>query len=222
MSHELRTPLNAIAGYVDLIEMGLRGPVSDDQRVDLSRIKLNQRILLRLIDDVLDFAKLESGRVTYRIADVRLDEVLLNLEGSIAPTFRGRGLTYRFEPCSGDAVARADPYKVEQIMLNLLSNAAKFTEKGRVDVRCLVGDDALEIEVTDTGRGIAPEMLETVFEPFVQEYSDLTRTVQGTGLGLAICRQLARGMGGDVTVRSVLGKGSTFTLRLPRARDRSR
>jgi two-component system sensor histidine kinase/response regulator len=222
MSHELRTPLNAIGGYVDLIDLEVRGPVSDEQRVDLYRIKLNQRILLRLIEDVLDFAKLESGRQEYRIADIQLDDVLRHLEASIAPTLRAKGLTYHFEPCGADAVACADRNKVEQIMLNLLSNAAKFTDEGRVDVRCLLAGDALAIEVADTGRGIAPAMLEMVFEPFVQEHADLTRTVQGTGLGLAISRQLARGMGGDVTVTSVLGKGSTFTLRLPRARDCSR
>ena len=221
MSHELRTPLNAIAGYVDLLDMGLRGPLTDEQRIDLTRIRHNQRALLRLIDDVLDFAKLESGRLEYRIADVRIDDVLRHLEVFIAPTLRNKGLAYSFEPCGGDAIALADPFKVEQILVNLLSNAAKFTDCGRVDVRCVVGPTALEIEVTDTGRGIAPEMLERIFEPFVQEHANLTRAVQGTGLGLAISRQLARAMGGEVTVHSVLGKGSTFTLRLPRSDGRN-
>jgi signal transduction histidine kinase len=201
--------------------MGLRGSVSDEQRGDLTRIKVNQRILLRLIEDVLDFAKLESGRLEYRIEDVRIDDVLRHLEAFIAPTLRNKGLDYSFEPCGSVAIARADANKVEQVMVNLLSNAAKFTDSGRVDVRCGVRADALEIEVADTGRGIAPQMLEAVFEPFVQEHADLTRTVQGTGLGLAISRQLALAMGGDVTVRSVLGKGSTFTLRLPRAHGSS-
>lgn len=217
MSHELRTPLNAIGGYVDLMDMGVRGPVTEEQRHDLTRIKLNQRILLRLIEDVLGFAKLESGRLEYRIEDVRIDDVLRHLEAFIAPTLGNKGLPYSFEPCGSDAIARADANKVEQIMVNLLSNAAKFTDYGRVDVRCVVRGDMVEIEVADTGRGIAPEMVEAVFEPFVQEQADLTRTAQGTGLGLAISRQLARAMGGDVSVRSVLGKGSTFTLRLPRA-----
>lgn len=217
MSHELRTPLNAIGGYVDLLDLELRGPLTKEQRVDLTRIKHNQRILLRLIEDVLDFAKIASGRLEYRIENVPIDEVLRPLEAFIAPTLRKKAVAYSFEPCGADAIARADPHKVEQIMVNLLSNAAKFTDCGRVDVRCVVGVDALEIEVTDTGRGIAAEMQESVFEPFVQEHADLTRTVQGTGLGLAISRQLARAMGGDVTVCSVLGKGSTFTLRLPRA-----
>ena len=218
MSHELRTPLNAIGGYVDIIEMGLRGPLTKEQEADIARIKLNQGVLLRLIDDVLSFAKLESGRLEYRLAPVSIDAVLRNLEAYIGPALRKKAITYRFEPCGVDAVAHADPDKTEQIMLNLLSNAAKFTDRGRVEVRCLVRDSTVEIEVSDTGRGIAAHMLEKVFEPFVQEKQDLTRTAEGTGLGLAISRQLARGMGGDIIVRSVIGRGSTFTLLLPRAR----
>ena len=216
MSHELRTPLNAIAGYVDILELGLHGALGDEQRADLTRIRLNQRILLRLIEDLLDMAKLESGRLEYRISDVPVDEVLLSLEASISPTLRKNGVAYRFEECGPSVTVRADRDKLEQIMLNLLSNAAKFTERGRVDVRCEVDTGSVRVQVSDTGRGIAPHMLETVFEPFVQEEQELTRTAEGTGLGLTISRQLARGMGGDVTVRSELGKGSTFTLCLPR------
>ena len=218
MSHELRTPLNAIAGYVDIIEMGIRGPLTDDQRADMARIRLNQGVLLRLIDDVLSFAKLESGRLEFRMAPVKIDAVLRNLEAFIAPALRKKAITYNFEPCGAEAVAHADPDKTEQIMLNLLSNATKFTDRGRVEVRCNVRDISLEIEVKDTGRGIAAHMLEKVFEPFVQEQQDLTRTAEGTGLGLAISRQLARGMGGDIIVRSAVGQGSTFTVLLPRAK----
>ena len=216
MSHELRTPLNAIGGYVDLLDLGLRGPLTDQQRADLERIKLNQGVLRRLIDDLLDFAKLESGRLVFNVRPVPIDGVLRDLEAFIAPTLGKKGLTYHFEPCGTNAIAHADRDKLEQIMLNLLSNAAKFTGQGRVDVRCEVGEMTLEIKVSDTGRGIAAHMLETVFEPFVQAEQDLTRTVEGTGLGLAISRQLARGMGGDITVRSTIGDGSTFTLTLPR------
>ncbi len=216
MSHELRTPLNAIAGYVDILQLGLRGPLVEDQRADLERIKLNQRILLRLIEDVLDVARLESGRLNYRMSDVHMHDLLHSLEVSIAPALRKKGLTYHFERCSADAMAYADRDKVEQIMLNLLSNATKFTDQGRVDVRCIAGHDMIEIEVSDTGRGIPPHMLDTIFEPFVQGEQELTRTAEGTGLGLAISRQLARGMGGDVTVRSEVGTGSTFVLSLPR------
>ena len=217
MSHELRTPLNAIAGYVDLFELGLRGPVTAEQRADLERIKLNQRTLLRLIEDVLEFAKLESGRLQFRVCDVPIEDLLRNLEAFIGPTLSAKGIEYHFEPCPSDLVVHTDRDKVEQIMLNLLSNAAKFTDKGRVDVRCLVHAGRFEIQVSDTGRGIPPEQIDAIFEPFVQGEQDLTRTVQGTGLGLAISRQLARAMGGDVTVRSDMSKGSTFSLHLPRA-----
>jgi signal transduction histidine kinase len=217
MSHELRTPLNAIGGYVDLLDLGIHGPLTDDQRADLTRIKWNQRVLLRHIEDVLGLAKLEAGRLQLHLARIPIDEVLRNLEAFIAPALRSKGLQYHFEPCGPDALAYADPHKVEQIMVNLLSNAAKFTDSGRVDVRCLTHDDVVEIEVRDTGRGIAPTMRECIFEPFVQVDQELTHTAEGTGLGLAISRQLAREMGGDVTVDSELGTGSRFRLRLPRA-----
>jgi PAS domain S-box-containing protein len=216
MSHELRTPLNAIGGYVDLLELGIRGRLTEDQLADLERIKVNQRTLLRLVNDVLDFAKLESGRFQFTLAPLRVDELLCTLESFVSPLLRKKGLGYRFEECGPDAVAYADGDKVQQIMLNLLSNALKFTDEGRIEVRCVSLADVLEVEVTDTGRGIPPELHETIFEPFVQGEQQLTRTASGTGLGLAISRELARGMGGDVLVRSRPGRGSTFTLVLPR------
>jgi signal transduction histidine kinase len=220
MSHELRTPLNAIAGYADLLEMGLRGELSEPQRADVIRIRTNQQLLLRLVDDVLDFAKLESGRVDFRLAHVNIDDVLRTLEEFVAPTLQKKRLTYRFEPCGVDAVVDADRDKVEQIMLNLLSNAAKFTDEGRIDVRCLTSEHWVEIQVIDTGYGIPPDLIERIFEPFVQGDQKLTRAVGGTGLGLSISRQLARGMGGEVAVSSEQGRGSTFSLLLPRARNR--
>jgi PAS domain S-box-containing protein len=218
MSHELRTPLNAIAGYVDLLEMGLRGPISAEQRSDLERIKRNQAMLLRLIEDVLDFAKLESGRLEFAMAEIQIDDLLRTLETFIAPMLAKKGIGYHFAACGADVVAYGDRGKVQQIMLNLLSNAAKFTDAGRIDVRCAARGEWLEIEVVDTGRGIARELLDTIFEPFVQGEQNLTRTAEGTGLGLSISRQLARGMGGDVVAASEPGKGSTFTLLLPKAK----
>ncbi len=217
MSHELRTPLNAIAGYVDLMEMGIRGALTSAQQADLGRIKQNQQTLLRLIEDVLDFAKIESGRVEFDVAEVPLDELLHTLEVFIAPTLQRKQIEYQFEPCGGGAVALADRGKVEQILLNLLSNAAKFIQSGRIEVRCVVQDRSLEVRVTDTGPGIRPELLDKIFEPFIQADQQLTRTAEGTGLGLSISRQLARGMRGDVVVSSVVGRGSTFALLLPRA-----
>ncbi len=217
MSHELRTPLNAIGGYVDLLDLGLRGPLTAEQRADLERIRINQRSLLRLIEDVLDFAKLESGRYRFQMATLPVDELLRTLEAFVAPLLRKKGLAYHFEACGDGVVVHADQNKLEQIMLNLLSNALKFTDEGFIHVRCHTHAETLAIDVTDTGRGIAPELQEAIFEPFVQGDQLFTRTVNGTGLGLSISRELARGMGGDVVVRSQPGKGSTFTLVLPRA-----
>jgi len=216
MSHELRTPLNAIVGYVDLLELEIRGQLTAEQKQDLGRIKRSGETLLRLIEDVLSFAKLESGRLEYHYETVLVDDALAALEQFFAPRLARKGLEYRFERCGPDATAKIDRAKVEQIMLNLLSNAVKFTDAGRIDVRCLLDEQWLNIELKDTGRGIPSDCLETVFEPFVQGDHSLTRTAEGTGLGLSISRQLARGMGGDITVRSSVGVGSVFTLSLPR------
>jgi PAS domain S-box-containing protein len=217
MSHELRTPLNAIAGYVELLEIGVRGEMNELQRADLARIKQNEETLLRLIEDVLDLAKLESGRLDYDISDVRIDDLLQTLEAFVAPALNKKNLAYEFEACGDGAVARADRDKVEHIMLNLLSNAVKFTERGCIAVRCVTREQWLEIEVSDTGAGIRRDLLEKIFEPFVQGDQKLTRSAEGTGLGLSISRQLARGMGGDVFASSDYGSGSTFTLVLPKA-----
>jgi PAS domain S-box-containing protein len=216
MSHELRTPLNAIAGYVDLLDTGVRGDLNPEQRDDLRRIKRSEETLLRLIDNVLSFAKLESGRLEYHFEEVHLTEFVGTLESFIAPRLTQKGLTYRFEPCIPDTVVSIDRDKVEQILLNLLSNAVKFTDKGRIEVRCLGDETHIRIGVHDTGRGMRPDLLDSIFEPFVQGDRSLTRTAEGTGLGLSISLQLARAMGCDITVESVPGNGSTFTLVLPR------
>ncbi|HEY9227211.1 MAG TPA: PAS domain S-box protein [Gemmatimonadaceae bacterium] len=216
MSHELRTPLNAIAGYVDLLDAGVRGPLTDAQRSDVLRIRHSEETLLRLIDDILSFAKLESGRLEYHFADVVIDDLLTSLEAFVAPRLRQKGLEYRVALCGSHLVASMDRPKVEQIVLNLLSNAVKFTERGSIEVHCLVHEDHLEIQIRDTGRGIRPEHLDSIFEPFVQGERSLTRTAEGTGLGLSISRGLARSMGGDITVESTVGIGSIFTLTLSR------
>ena len=218
MSHELRTPLNAIAGYVDLLQLGVHGPLSDPQREDLARIQRSQTTLNRLVEDVLSFARLESGKVEYRYQDVAMDEFLATLEGFISPRLARKRLEYRLDVECAAATVSIDRDKVEQIMLNLLSNAVKFTDQGRIAVRCEVDDRTIRIEVQDTGRGIAPALRDAIFEPFTQADGSLTRPADGTGLGLSISRQLARGMGGDITVDSALGEGSTFTVVLPRRR----
>jgi signal transduction histidine kinase len=222
MSHELRTPLNAIIGYADLLEMGLRGGLTDGQRQDVGRIRRSGQYLLGLINDTLNFARLEAGRVDITIADLPLDAALREMEALIAPQVRARHLRYRYEPCDPALSVRADRERLEQILVNLLGNACKFTEPGgEVSLRCERRVRHVRIMVHDTGRGIAPGKLRTIFEPFVQVDRHLTHeSQQGVGLGLAISRDLARAMGGDLTVESELGVGSTFVLRLPRGANR--
>ena len=218
MSHELRTPLNAIGGYAELMEMGIRGPVTPQQAEDLRRIQASQRHLLRLVNEVLNYARIETGSVHYDLADVPLTAVVASVEPLVAPQLAAKGLTYSVRACDPAPVARADREKVRQVLLNLLSNAVKFTDPGgRVEVSCEAAGERALIRVRDTGIGIAPHELQRVFEPFVQVNASLTRTQEGTGLGLAISRDLARGMGGDLTAESETGVGSTFTLILPAA-----
>ena len=235
MSHELRTPLNAIGGYAQLLEMGVRGPVTREQQADLARIQAAQQHLLGLINSVLNFAKLEAGHVHYDMADVPLMASLEDVEALVAPQMRARGLAYslRAEPdLLGDPReirVRADAEKLRQIMVNLLTNATKFTEPGgsvtvTLSVRAGEADDECDggagmamVTVADTGIGIAQGRLGSIFEPFVQVNRRLSSPNEGVGLGLAISRDLARAMNGDLVVESELGVGSSFTLLLPRA-----
>jgi signal transduction histidine kinase len=215
MSHELRTPLNAIGGYAELLEIGVRGPVTDQQRQDLLRIQASQRHLLGLINEVLNYAKLETGSVQYHLTDVSVSEVLASAGALVTPQARERSLTLEVDTCSQELTVRADAEKLLQILANLLSNAVKFTpDGGSVRLSCRVTEGALLFHVIDSGIGIPADKLDPIFEPFVQVRSDLTRTAEGTGLGLAISRDLARAMGGDLTAESTPGKGSTFTLML--------
>jgi signal transduction histidine kinase len=216
MSHELRTPLNAIGGHTQLLQMGLRGPVTDEQREALERIDRSQRHLLGLINDILNLSRIEAGRVEYVIGDVKLGQVLAEVGPMIEPQLAEKQLEFHVEEGAREQVVRADPEKLEQILLNLLSNAAKFTDPGgRVCIETFAPahePGTVLLRVVDTGRGIPPDKLEFIFEPFTQIDASHSRTGQGTGLGLAISRDLARGMGGDLQARSELGKGSTFTV----------
>jgi signal transduction histidine kinase len=217
MSHELRTPLNAIGGYADLIEAGIRGPVTEEQATDLQRIKRSQRHLLSLINDVLNFAKLQAGSVAIVTELVDLNVVVGDIEALVTPQLLEKHLDYRYVPSRDECIAIGDAEKIEQILLNLLSNAIKFSEAGdmiEISVHC--EDETVLIKARDTGSGIAADKLEAVFEPFVQLNRGKTNPLGGTGLGLSISRDLARLMHGDLTVESTLGVGSTFCLRLPR------
>jgi signal transduction histidine kinase len=219
MSHELRTPLNAIAGYTQLLALGVRGEVSDDQKADLERIDRSQRHLLSLINDILNFAKVEAGHVAVETVPVDICHLVDNLEGLVEPQLREKNLKYTIRHEVGDAVAIGDADKVRQILLNLLSNAIKFTDDGgAIDVVCRAEDDTIAISVRDDGSGIPADKMQAIFEPFVQVGRDFTTPHGGTGLGLSISRDLARRMGGDLTAESDLGQGSEFTLTLRRAK----
>ncbi|CAA9322242.1 MAG: hypothetical protein AVDCRST_MAG11-2066 [uncultured Gemmatimonadaceae bacterium] len=220
MSHELRTPLNAIGGYAELIELGIRGPVTDEQRADLARIQAAQRHLIGLVTDVLNFVRVESGHVRYTLTEVPAHEAFGALEALVGPQFQAKGVAYAAAPCAPALWVRADRDRLQQVLLNLVTNALKFTGPGgRVEVACEArprpGSGAVAFRVRDTGIGIPPEKLGAIFEPFVQVNQRLTRPQDGVGLGLAISRDLARGMGGSLTAESTPGLGSTFTLTLP-------
>jgi len=218
MSHELRTPLNAIAGYVQLMLLGIHGPITTAQRDVLTRVQSSEQHLLSLINDVLNFVKLEAGRIEYRIEDVPLAAAVTDVVSLLEPELRAKGMADSVQ-IDRSVRVRADREKLRQVLLNLLANAIKFTDEGgHLTVRASERDDGtVALTVADTGIGIPQDKLSIIFDPFVQVHRDHTRPREGTGLGLAISRDLARGMEGDLTVESEVGMGSTFTLLLPSA-----
>ncbi|HXG70956.1 MAG TPA: ATP-binding protein [Gemmatimonadaceae bacterium] len=214
MSHELRTPLNAIAGYVQLLAEEIQGPVNEKQMDYLRRTRRSQKHLLGLINDVLNFAKLEAGRVDFDISDVSLRLSLAEVDDLTSPQIGAKGLQFDNRACVREITVRADADKLRQILLNLVSNAVKFTPTGgRITVECGIKDSHAFVTVEDTGVGIPSDKVESIFEPFVQVGKGVDR--EGTGLGLSISRELARAMHGELTAESVVGKGSTFTVTLP-------
>lgn len=220
MSHELRTPLNAIFGYADLIQLGVHGPVTTAQDEALERIKRNQNALLVLINDLLNFAKLEAGGLDFAIDELPVREILADLESVVGPQLAGKGLHYECGACAPDLHLRGDRERIAQILMNLLTNAIKFTEEGgRVALSVDADPSVVRIHVSDTGRGIPADRQNRIFDPFVQiERQPGASGTHGVGLGLAISRDLAAAMGGTLTVRSEVGRGSTFTLELPAVR----
>jgi signal transduction histidine kinase len=220
MSHELRTPLNAIAGYTELLALGIHGPVTEEQATALDAIRRSEHHLLSLINSVLAFARLEGSQEQYTLEPVSVRDVVDNVEGLVRPQIQGKGLVYESQ-CDGisprwDGRAMADRDKLTQILVNLLSNAVKFTERGgEISVTCESDTARVRIRVHDTGRGIPEGELDRIFEPFVQLDRQLSRPADGMGLGLSISRDLARGMGGDLTAKSTPGAGATFTVHLP-------
>jgi PAS domain S-box-containing protein len=222
MSHELRTPLNAIGGYAELIEMGLGGSVTEQQREYLARIRGSQQHLLRIINDLLNYSRIESGKLAYETEPVSLPAVIDTVASMIMPQATGKGISLEQPEDPGSVVAMGDRLKIEQIVLNLLSNAVKFTPSGgRVIVACGQTDERAMITVRDTGPGVPLDRVDDIFEPFVQLGRSLSSGPEGAGLGLAISRDLARAMKGDVTLETRPGAGSVFTLTLPNAASRA-
>jgi PAS domain S-box-containing protein len=218
LSHEFRTPLQAIFGYTELLERQIHGPLNDAQQRDITRIQHSQQHLLGLINTILEFAKLESGKAPeITCHPTVMNETLSAVEALVGPHLEAKNLRYEYKCADPTVIAQADPAKVQQIVLNLLANSIKFTDPGgRIVVQCGLEPEFVTIEVTDTGRGIPPDKLDAIFEPFVQLKTGGS-SLNGTGLGLPISRRLAEAMGGSLSAKSELGKGSTFTLRLPRA-----
>ncbi len=227
MSHEIRTPINAIIGYTDLLLLGIAGPINDTQETQLERIKLSGRHLVSLVDQVLDLARIESGRFQVELQNAAIEDSIETMVTVLRPQAEEKGIHVARE-CDGHYSYRGDPQRVDQILVNLLSNAIKFTDEGgTVKVRCTsklrtfspnqeLGDWTC-ITVEDTGIGIREEDLAEVFEPFVQIDKGYTRRHGGAGLGLPISLRLARAMGGAITAVSTPGRGSCFTLWLPAA-----
>jgi PAS domain S-box-containing protein len=218
MSHELRTPLNAIGGYVELMEMELRGPITETQRRDLARIRASQQHLLGLISGVLDLSRIESGKVAYDLVDLAIDPLLRGLDALVAPQAAAKELVLEYPGAPSELTVIADHEKLRQVLLNLLSNAIRYTPPGGHVVMTAAAQDAdtVAITVSDNGPGIRVDRQSEIFEPFVQLDRSLTQTREGVGLGLAISRDLAHGMNGELTVESSLGAGASFTLVLPR------
>jgi signal transduction histidine kinase len=215
MSHELRTPLTAIMGYEELLSDGITGPVTELQRQQLGRINASARHLLGLIDEILTFARVDIGRERVRWESMSVNQTLNDAASLVEPMASAKKLRFLTELLEEDQAIQTDGTKLRQMLVNLLSNAIKFTETGEVKLSSGVRNGLLEIQISDTGVGIAAENIEFVFEPFWQAEQTATRKTGGTGLGLSVTRKLARLLGGDVTVASRVGTGTTFLLTLP-------
>jgi PAS domain S-box-containing protein len=217
MSHELRTPLNAINGYTELLIMEIPGPLATDQRDFISRIQRSGKFLLGLINDVLSFAKIDAGALEVRRVEVHIGDLLDGIHTLVEPQMQAKNQVYKYYKRGECRSVMGDLEKIQQVVLNLLTNASKFTrEGGTIELSCSSDVANVRITVTDTGRGIESDKLDAIFDPFVQvdrKSNELSQ--QGVGLGLAISRELARAMGGDLTVESSVGVGSSFTFTLP-------
>jgi signal transduction histidine kinase len=217
MSHELRTPLQSIAGYLDLLRIDPADPLTPSQARHVERMRVSEQILVQVIDELITFAQLEAGHVSYHLVATRAVEALRVAEAVVGSLALERGVRLEVLPVPKGVVVSADAEKLKQVLVNLTANAVKFTPPGGVvTLACRVESTTVYFDVIDTGPGIAADQLAGIFEPYVQVGAQSTTPLGGSGLGLAISRDFALGMQGELTVRSVLGTGSVFTLRLPR------
>jgi signal transduction histidine kinase len=218
MSHEIRTPINAIIGYTDLLLLGVPEPLSPTQRAQMERVQASGAYLLRLIDEVLDLARIEAGGLSVVDRTGNAAEAIDAALHVTAAAAGEKGVRLTRSAGTDELHFEGDPRRVEQILVNLVSNAIKFTPAGgTVEVGADADGEWTCFVVRDTGIGIEPDQIDRIFEPFVQADQSYTRSYRGVGLGLAISRELARIMGGDIEVRSTPGLGSTFTLRVRRS-----
>lgn len=216
MSHELRTPLNSIIGFTGILLQGLAGPLNEEQRKQMTMVQDSSRHLLALINDVLDISKIEAGQMEISYTSFTLRPSIEKMVKIVTPLVEKKGITLYLDITDDVTVITSDRRRLEQVLLNLLNNAVKFTEKGEVRVSCRSDHDYYLLSVSDTGIGIKPEEIPGLFQPFHQIDTGLTRRHEGTGLGLSICRKLLGLMGGTIDVESRWGRGSTFTMRFPR------
>jgi signal transduction histidine kinase len=221
LSHELRNPLNAVSGYLELLRLDLSTRLTDVQSGLLDHVQASARILANLIDDVMTFAKLEVSHITYDIQSIRIGDIIDSTALIIKPFAESQGFSLQICVPDRDLLIQADCTRVRQILTNLLTNAVKFTARGGViQLSCNAMDaDTVQFIVSDSGAGIPGNKLEAIFHPYVQAGRPVIGNVGGSGLGLAIGRELAEGMNGRLFAKSVIGRGSTFTLELPRAKQ---
>ncbi len=215
MSHELRTPLNAVMGYTDLLKAEISGPLTEKQVEQLERIGSSSQHLLRIVDEILSYARLEAGRAELQVETVDLRTLFHEVSAMVEPQAAARGLHLEVDDRDEIPVLSTDPGKLRQILLNLLSNAVKFTDEGEIHIGALTDGPAHQIYVRDTGAGIPPDSLTQIFEPFWQVEQGTSRSIGGTGLGLSVAARLARLLGGTLQAQSEPGEGSCFTLFLP-------